>query len=154
MRTVCCRTRSRCVTVLLYVGKSVLVCERVRVHAPMPVVVGASVLRSLGKWASMPASHTAVLLCSYSCLSLSSVAYFFIWLPVLLCFDFLGHTGWYNGAVRALCIVCLRSKLVMDYKGLSQPHLWICYCVNRYSIDAKQLANMEEINLEQIKRFL
>lgn len=36
-------------TVLLYVGKSVLVCERVRVHAPMPAVVGASVLRLLGK---------------------------------------------------------------------------------------------------------
>lgn len=45
-------------------------------------------------------------------------------------------------------LVCLRIELK---QGLSQPHLWICFCVNRYSIHTKQLANMEEDNSTAIK---
>lgn len=136
-----CTTRGCCVTVLLYVRK--FVCEWVHARGGRSAWVCLS-----GKWTNMPASHTVVLLCNY-CISVCLCLQLPISLsesPSLALFCFVG-------TYRVIGWSC-DSVVVMDYKGLSQPHLWICYCVNRYSIDTKQLANMEEINLEQIKRFL
>lgn len=46
-------------------------------------------------------------------------------------------------------------ELVSQY-GLSQSHLWMCFYVNRYSINNKILEkNVDmELNQQQIERFL